>query len=481
MTGETAPALPLRTKLAFGVGASAEAAVGIGFSAFNMLFYNNVLGLPAKWVGLAVGLALLFDAISDPLIGSLSDRVRSKWGRRHPFLFASALPLGASFVAIYAPPEGLGHRDLFLWLFGWTVAMRQSLTLYFVPHLALGAELSTDYIERSRVMSHNALFGVFGGAGIYLAAWQWFGSQPGGAREAANFLPMAIAGGTFASTIILVSAWFTRDRIPYMAEPTVRPTFGIAQFFRELRECLANRNYRVLLIGLVFLSAAVGIREAVNAYMGIFFWEFPEADISYFGMASPPAYLLAFALVARLHRVIDKRGALILGIVILCAAAIVPVGLRLWGTFPENGDPWVWRLIMLSVLVFYLGAAVLSITVMSALADVADDHEWHTGHRQEGVLYAARTFFGKATQGLGYGISGFALDAIGFVPDSVPGQIDPDVIYRMGLLDGPIAVTPAIIALFFYGAYRIDRKHLRTVQADLARRLDAGHPAAGET
>ena len=463
--------LPLRTKLAFGVGASAEAAVGIGFLAFNLLFYYNVLGLPAKWCGTAVMIALLVDAISDPIMGALSDRWRSRWGRRHPFLFASAIPLGISFVAIYAPPEGMGHTGLFLWLTGWTIAMRQSLTLYHVPHLALGAELSTDYIERSRVMSYNALFGVFGGAGIYLLAWQWFGSQPGSTENHANYLPMAIAGGCFATFVILASAWFTRDRIPHMQAPGDLPPFSARQFWAEIADCLRNHNYRVLLIGLVCLGAATGIREAVNALVGRFFWEFSATDISYFGLATPPAYMVAFVLVPWLHRTIDKGWSLVAAMVVVCVAAVTPVSLRLWGTFPENGDPWVWRVAMLGAFFFYLGIAILTITVMSALADVADEHEVQTGRRQEGILYAARTFFGKVTQGLGYGISGFVVDAIGFESGSVPGEVPADVLFRLGVLDGPIAVIPAILAIFFYGAYRITRDdHARTLEVLAERR-----------
>lgn len=466
--------LPIRTKLAFGIGASAESAIGIGFIAFNMLFYNNVLGLPAKLCGTAVMIALIFDAVSDPLIGAVSDRWRSRWGRRHPFLFASALPLGASFVAVYSPPDGLSQTGLFLWLTGWTIAMRQSLTLYHVPHLALGAELSTDYIERTKVMSHNALFGVFGGAGIYLLAWRWFDSQPGGTADATNYQAMAVLGGAFASAVILISAWFTRDRIPLMVTPPAPPPFGFGQFWREMGDCVRNHNYRVLLLGIVCLGAATGIRESISSYMNRFFWEFSYTDIGYFGLASPPAYILAFVLVATLHRTIDKRWTLVVGIFTVCVAAITPISLRLWGAFPENGDPWVWRLLMLGTFTFYLGIALLSITAMSALADVADEHEANTGRRQEGILYAARTFFSKVTQGLGYGIAGFIIDAIGFEPGSTPGNVSADVIYRLGVLDGPIAVVPAILALYFYGSYRIDKAKHAAIRTELEHRRSSG-------
>ncbi len=470
--------LPTRTKLAFGLGAAAEAAVGIGFIAFNLFFYNNVLGVPATLCGLAVMIALIFDAVSDPLIGAISDRWTSKRGRRHPFLYASAVPLGVSFVAIYAPPSSLGTNGLFAWLTFWTIAMRQSLTLYQVPHLALGAELTEDYIERSRVMAFNALFSVFGGAGIYLAAWTWFDSQPGSTENGDNFLPMALVGGVFATLTVLASAWYTRDRIPLMRMPPPQEPFQLARFGNEILDCVRNPNYRVLLLGLVFLGAAIGLRETVNGYMGRFFWELSGADIRWFGLASPPGYLLAFAVVPFLHQKIDKRGTLIGGIVLVVVSAITPVGLRLLDAFPPNGDPWVWRWLMLATFGFYAGLALLNITVMSALADVADEHELLTGRRQEGILYAARTFFGKVTQGLGYGIAGFVVDAIGFEPGSAPGSVDADVLFRLGVLDGPIAVLPAVVAMFFYGAYRIDRARHDRIRVELeARRREGGMPA----
>jgi Na+/melibiose symporter-like transporter len=98
----------LRTKLAFGIGSSAEAICLYSFGLLSMLYYNQVLGLNATLAGLAPTLALIFDAISDPLIGSISDRFKAKkWGRRHPFLFFAPLPIAICFFAIFNPPESL--------------------------------------------------------------------------------------------------------------------------------------------------------------------------------------------------------------------------------------------------------------------------------------------------------------------------------------------------------------------------------------
>ena len=126
----------VRTKVAFGIGAMAEGATIIGFSSFNMLYYNQVLKVSGTLVGLAAMIAILLDAIADPIVGSVTDRWRSRLGRRHPFLFAAPIPAALSFYFIYRPPAGWSEFGLFIWLTIWTVILRQAMTLFTIPHLA---------------------------------------------------------------------------------------------------------------------------------------------------------------------------------------------------------------------------------------------------------------------------------------------------------------------------------------------------------
>src|SRR3954469_20809566 len=131
--------LRVRTKLGFGVGAVAEGAIYIAFNTWNFLFYNQVLGLSGTLAGLAVTLSLVLDGIAEPVVGSLSDRWRSKLGRRHPFLYAAPIPLAISFYLLYSPPSGLAGFPLFLWFTLFATLHRQALTVYQGPHLRLGA------------------------------------------------------------------------------------------------------------------------------------------------------------------------------------------------------------------------------------------------------------------------------------------------------------------------------------------------------
>ena len=160
-------ALTFNTKFAYGIGQLAEGLKNSALSTFVLFYYNQVLGLSGTLAGTAILIALLFDAVSDPLAGSLSDNWRSRWGRRHPFMYASALPLGIAFFFLFSPPEGLSEFSLFLWLTVTVVLTRGAMTLYHVPHIALGAELSEDYDERTQIVSYRYFLGFAG----YLVAY----------------------------------------------------------------------------------------------------------------------------------------------------------------------------------------------------------------------------------------------------------------------------------------------------------------------
>ena len=123
----------------FGFGQFAEAIKNAGFNVFLLFYYNQVLGVSATLTSIALAIALMFDAVSDPLIGSFSDKLRTRFGRRHPLILMAALPLGVSFYCLFNPPGMASDWAHFLWLLVFAVLVRASLTLYHVPHLALGA------------------------------------------------------------------------------------------------------------------------------------------------------------------------------------------------------------------------------------------------------------------------------------------------------------------------------------------------------
>ena len=462
----------VRTKFFYGSGAAAEAAIGIVFNTFNFLFYNNVLGLSGTLTGLAVTIAVIFDAVSDPVMGSISDRWRSKLGRRHPFLYLSAVPLGLCFFAVYSPPSGLEQFGLFIWFTVFTIGLRISLTLYHVPHLALGAELSDDYKERSVIYAYTSIFMMVGGSIAFFAAWTWFGSAEGGISEPKNFLMVGLFIGVLACIVVLLSAHLTRDQIPLLKRVSDDlPPFSLKQLALDIWSCFQNRNYVWLLLGLLCFSATSGVREAMGAYVNLFFWELEPNQLRYFALATPLAFTIAFIITPKLNDRFDKTWTMVGGVAVLVLAAVTPVSLRLLGLLPENNHPAIFPTLMVFIGIFYGAGAVLNISVMSALADVADDHELNTGKRQEGIFYSARTFVGKTTSAFGLLIGGIAIDLIGW-PTGVSSadQVADQTIFNLGLIDGPIAAVPSLFAIYFYGRYSISKKRYLEIKAGLKTR-----------
>jgi len=151
--------LPVSTKFYQGIGAIPDTLKNWVFNTFVLLFYNQILGMDAFLVSIALAVAMVFDAVTDPLVGSFSDNLRTRWGRRHPLMLVASIPLGLCVIAVFIPPDGLSHMMLFVWLTTFTVLTRGFMTLYFVPWAAIAAELSDDYNVRTSIMMFRFAIG----------------------------------------------------------------------------------------------------------------------------------------------------------------------------------------------------------------------------------------------------------------------------------------------------------------------------------
>ena len=481
--------VPLRTKLSFALGGAAEGAVTWAFTGFNFIIYTVGFGLPGTLAGIAVFLSILLDAVSDPLIGYISDRWRSKLGRRHPFIYMSALPLGATILCIYMPPDVLLSTSaeqwsifgvaatpeqwgLTVWLFIFASLLKFFHTCYTLPHLSLGSELTHDYLERTRIFRYNMLFSFGGGAALSWTFYNvFFPSGPALGMDTSWF---AASVAIFGAVLIFLTAHLTRDQIPKLAQPRDDlPKFTLGDFFRETVIVFQNRNYLMLFFGLVSLSIMVGVRETLNANMGLYYWELPPGLMGLMPLFSMASFFVAVIVVAKANQILEKGGTARIAVAFCVSAAAIPVLLRSFGLLPENGHSSIFWIVGLSVFLYYGSLAVLTTTVYSAIGDVVDEHELATGQRQEGIFYAVRTFFGKMTNGIGHLFAGIAIDVIGFPPGAVVGEVDPEVIFQLGIFDGVIAGIPTLLAIYFYGKYKINKTRHREILDELAARREA--------
>jgi len=474
----TPPPLTKRLKISYSLGSTAEAVAITATSSFLLLFYNQVRGLPAAHVGLALAAGLFVNAIFDPLVGSWSDRTRSRLGRRHPFMYASILPAALCFYAVFNPPN-FGEMGQLIWLAVMNTMLLQAMTLYHTPHLALGGELSDDYLERTSVMSYNTFclwigdtLGWILSFRVFFAASEAF---PNGALDPARWPTFSITIAVAILVLLAYSSWSTRGRIPYLPVPAADTAgFGPRELLRDVGRALSNRNYVVLLFGLFFISMMVGVRSGLWLYGATYFWRLTNDQISYFVIGSFAGYLFAAYAVKPLHARFDKRWTGAVALLFYAIGPAIPLGLGWLGVLSADTPGLLWILIAFSILQ-HAPYSLMTTTIYSALADIADENEVKFGMRQEGVLYSTRTFFARVDQALGTAVAGWVLTMIAFPAKAVPGQVDSHIL--MGLAAAFVLSTvPGLVATVFYGLLRITRTSYDATQAELVIKRASANP-----
>jgi Na+/melibiose symporter-like transporter len=167
-----APVL-LSTKLYYGFGAVAYGVKNNGFSYLLLFFYERVVGLEGYLAGLAMLIVMLCDAISDPIVGHISDNWHSRWGRRHPFMYFSALPVAMTYFFLWTPPD-LGQTGTFVYFILLAVLVRTLITMYEIPSTSLVPEFTGDYDQRTSMLGYRFFFGWWGGLTIAVLAYKVF-------------------------------------------------------------------------------------------------------------------------------------------------------------------------------------------------------------------------------------------------------------------------------------------------------------------
>ncbi len=472
------PALSTGVKLNFGIGQIAEGVKTCSFGYFLMFYYNQVLGLSADLAGLAIALALIFDAITDPVAGSVSDRWHSPRGRRHPFMYASAVPLGISFALLFAPLvdlEMVGESGLFAWMLAATILTRASMTLYHVPHMALGAELSENYDERTTLVAIRHFFGAVGfiivfvaGFGVYFAPTE---AYPNGQLNPAAYPPFALSLAVIMSVTILITAFGTRSRIPYLPQASAdEEKVRIRDVVLEAFEAMKNDSFRWMMFGFILIIVAFGIAGATGLYMFTFFWEFTRVQLFVVALMVPLASMVGYLFAGRVFSWLDKRNAMIAGGLGWMFFHALPVLLFIAGYAPERGT---WAIAGFLIFFGICGGACIAqiiVGIGTAMADIADENELVTGRRQEGVFFGASAFANKCSAALGSLLAGFILEWISWpTGESVrsAADINPETVYQLGIWAGPVVSLLAIPGILCLLGYKLNRAKLVEIQAKL--------------
>ncbi len=453
-----APRPSVFVKLAYALGQAAQSG---GFDAaigFVFFYYSAVLGLSGAAVGAALAVSLAFDAVVDPLVGSWSDNMTSRFGRRLPLMILAAPLATVSIGLLFSPLSGLGQIGLFAWLAFTSVAARSAISLFNVPYIALGAEMVTGYSARTSVVVYRATAGIFAAVAITATGFSVFFANGGLQRpEGYPGFGWSVAGLIFVCmTLCCLGVARYAASLP-QPEQVATPMWR--RLPAEVAEIFRNASFRLLFISAVVLFAATGLNASLNNHAFVFVWRLKSELIQFIGYAYLVGILLGVAIAPILQRRLEKKNVVIFGFALLIGNWLVIQGLMLTGVWLPLGDSALLPM-QLNSFTAGIGTGFVQVAYPSMMADAADEHEYLYGRRREGLYFAGLGFAGKAATGLGVMLAGVGLDLVHFPRDigrTVGAVLPRDVQSHLVMIWGPVAAVIAVISLMILAGYSINR------------------------
>jgi glycoside/pentoside/hexuronide:cation symporter, GPH family len=479
--GQPIPKLGLGTRVSYGAGAMANGIKSAAFSSYLMLYFNQVVGVPAAIVGTALAMTLLVDAIVDPFLGRWADVTRSRWGRRHPFMYAAAIPTTIFFFLTWFPPDGLSHVQLGWWIFAFAAATRAAISAFEINASAMNPELTPVYTERTKLFSLRYLFGYAGVYGFtsFSLAFLFIETPeyPRGQLNPDSYFGFAALGAALIFISILVCAAGTHNRIPWMRQAAGEagdPKMPLLQHLREMLAAFRNRGFLAIFGFGVFKYTAIGLYSATSLYFGTYLFKLTTVQLALLTFDSLVAAMVAAPLAPVMSNWLGKRTSSMVFAVVGVALGLTPLLLSYLDLFFEPGHPLLVPVLFVNGALYGSMVAISLINTSSMLADVVEDSEVETGVHSAGTFFSASSFMQQCSNALGIFAAGQVLAWSQF-----PEKADPDSIPRAVVDSLLIHYIPTSISLWTIGAlfllfYPITRdRHERNVEILRAREAEA--------
>jgi GPH family glycoside/pentoside/hexuronide:cation symporter len=451
-----AASLPRSLKVMHGLGSVAYGVKDNGFSVFLLIFYNQVLGIDAGVVGTVIMAALIFDAFADPIIGELSDRTQSKWGRRLPWLYTAAIPLGIIWLLLWHPPE-MGQTGTIIWLFCTAVLARSLVAMCEVPSIALVPELTADYDERTRLMRYRFLFGWAGGLLMLIFAYGIFFTGEKGVSDPAGYDAYSVWGALMMTGAVLISALGQHRHVAKQSPPAPRGV-GLGHAFAEAKVTLSNRAFLWLVSAAVFGLINQGLTFALTNYQLGFLWQLQQMEMLYYALILFTTVIVAFIIVPPLSARLGKKNAAILLALISMTFTAGLYGSWLLDLVP--GAPNNPSILFMFALVAMTNSAAVGMMMLtsSMMADVVEASQQETGRRSEGLFFAGYFFMQKCAVGIGTFAAGMILTFADFPQNAVPGRVDVAVLDGLALYYMGTVLVLGVIGVLVLRHFPISRE-----------------------
>ena len=452
-----------------------------GVFAFALIYYTKALGLSPYLAGIALSASILAEVITEPLMGHLSDTTRSRWGRRHPYMIFGGLLMVLCGYLIWAVPETLhGHPGSIFWyLVVINLLLQTGVTTFFIPYMALGFELCTDHLGRSRLQAIRLIFNLIVNFAGPAMAWTWFFKDQNyipGTTVAANYqnmgLVFAVASAVFI-IIVVVGTW-------HLIEDTrqvVQKSGGrwVRNFYRDLSQIALDPNLRWVIVFILVTCFGTVWVSALQIFVYDDFMKIPAHEKTIAHGSTMVGMALGAFFSMGLAKRFDKKYAVILGGLIsiigngMLALLFLTGAVRPGSILPLAGYDLPLSLGIFVVLhaSYWLGIGIMLPNVTAMVAEVAEIYQLQTGIKKEGSYSAVFSLSSRLAGAVGLMAAGYALHFIGYqvLPQGEAVTQSVAAIWRLGLLTFVGGTVLCLLALLAIRKHPVTRGRLEEFRA----------------
>jgi glycoside/pentoside/hexuronide:cation symporter, GPH family len=474
--GEPTRKLTLGESAGYGLGALAFGVAATVLSGSVLqLYFNQVIGLPAAWVGAAIMATIIIDSITDPLIGRFSDGLRTPWGRRHVLMYASAIPSALGVFLMWRAPEGLGPVALLAFMIAMLLFVRVATSFFEVPARALAPELAPGYHDRTALVAWRFAFSAGGAALLNATLYQVFlredEANPLGILNRERYAEFGVLAAVVIFLVIIVSSLSTHRRIRSFHVPPAKHTTA-REALAELKTAFANVRLFSLLVATMLNGFGGGLWFGLVAYLAFNFWELKPQEFAIYVLAAPFSAVFSLWVSPRISARLGKRPfmmACYLGWLLLFVSPFIG---RYFGLLPQSGIPLVTALTAFHFVELIFAYGVHTV-LQSMLADATDDVAARTGRRSEGVMFAVYGLLDK--WGIAFGAlgAGLVLTWVAFPIGATPGTVAPSIVNTLTLCAVIGTAACNMVAMALIWQFRLDEAQHERNLAGL-RRIEGG-------
>jgi glycoside/pentoside/hexuronide:cation symporter, GPH family len=461
--------IPLLDKVGYGSGNFSTGIANQVMGTYLVFYCTAILNIPGSLVGLAVSLSIIWDAITDPLMGYISDMTKSKtFGRRHQFILFGGIGLGISNYLLWNINTGLSDYLKFFIIFFLILVIKSFSTIYVTPYTALGAELSNDYNERTTIQGVKTIFFLLGLAFVSVfGMFVFFRSTPefpSGQLNPSSYSSMGIFSSILIVIFALLCFYSTKKYIPILNEH-VQYDVGktkLKNLLSAFKEIFLNKSFRYVAFAYMFTNIASALVANMGLHVFTYTFSLSSQQIALIVGIQFLISILSQPIWSVASKRLDKKPSMIIGILICIISSVIFLILVFMKDYVAGN---VFYFFPFAALAGF-GTGGLFTLPLSMVADVIDLDELNTGKRAEGSYYGCLTLFYKLSQSITLLLIGFILDLVRF-DANLPLQAESTIII-LGLLLSIGSGISFIAALLSLIKYNLNRSKVEDIQKKIA-------------